>query len=417
MAEVLVPGDRAPGDSALAELVPEDGATGNANLQAVDGPAKAITPNPDDTESEFVDSTIPVSTAPEIPATTSNNSPPGCPADIAEMQEMQAPIDRETTLQSVSVAPEERHDSVTNGGELAAVAEDVATPEVPSQTSAEHAKQMPEVEIPQGEAYQDIERHSQASDTAMHTSSEQGQVPASMIDIDATQEAHAAFDTALFAGDADVGGAYEAMDSAKQTVTQSCEDRHSTVAGQTAAGSAMASPSADLSQYLDLGNMTSAEIDELLANPPPIDNIPDVTAADENLASAEPHVNRSSPNASTRSALNLGNSMLKSPAALSPSPAPSHKSIPGLGTSMLRTPSAAALSAASRSPNLNANPRVPIATPAAAPTPKTAGTIWIASYNKKRWPVVLCDGDTAPPKFMATKSGNASPAILLGRRI
>lgn len=47
-----------------------------------------------------------------------------------------------------------------------------------------------------------------------------------------------------------------------------------------------------------------------------------------------------------------------------------------------------------------------------------AGSTFLTKYGDKWWPVILCDDETAPPKFIQTRHDNSHlPAILLGKRI
>lgn len=80
---------------------------------------------------------------------------------------------------------------------------------------------------------------------------------------------------------------------------------------------------------------------------------------------------------------------------------------PNLGPSILKTPSVGA------SPTHSFSHRH-------SPTtlPKTPGSIWLHRYSQNWWPVILCDEQTAPPKFMGSRhSPTDMPAILLGKRI
>lgn len=103
---------------------------------------------------------------------------------------------------------------------------------------------------------------------------------------------------------------------------------------------------------------------------------------------------------STEKKLDLGSSMLKTPsvtASSKASPTLSHKSSASFSSAIFRTPPASH---------------------AYAPLPKWAGSIWVTKYGDKPWPVVLCDEETTPKKFMDSRRKDSHlPAILLGQRV
>lgn len=98
-----------------------------------------------------------------------------------------------------------------------------------------------------------------------------------------------------------------------------------------------------------------------------------------------------------------------------------------LGSSILQTPSTGASSKSSPTASSQLSPKLgnsPFKTPSlgapsnqASPSPKTAGSTWVWNYGGKPWPVVLCDEQTMPKKFMETRRKDSHlPAVLLGQR-